>query len=375
MTELKPQSNKPQVVNDDEIDLIALAKTIWEGRRTIFKTLIIFAFLGLFVAIFSKKEYTASTTMVPQTNNASSKMGGLSSLASLAGFNLDMSAGGSEISPMIYPQIVSSTSFQLEIMNAKYSYDELDEKVTLFDYYMDYYKLGLFSVIKKYTLGLPGLLIGAIKGEQEGFSESLKLDSRTIKITKDQDNVRKIINEQLNLSVNDKDGYLTLESRFHQAGLSAQIAEKAQKLLQNYITKFKIEKASDQLLFIQERYIETKSEFEEAQVRLATYRDANKNITSAIARTEQEKLVNEYQLAFEVYSELAKQLEQARIKVKEDTPVFSIIEEVVVPIEKSKPNRVMILFIWIFLGGVVGVGRVFGKYFFKDIRETWNEVQ
>lgn len=374
MTELKPQSNKPQVVNEDEIDLIALAKTIWEGRKTIIKTLIIFTFLGLFVAIFSKKEYTASTTMVPQTNNASSKMGGLSSLASLAGFNLDMSAGGSEISPMIYPQIVSSTSFQLEIMNAKYSYDELDEKVTLFDYYMDYYKLGLFSVIKKYTLGLPGLLIGAIKGEQEGVSESLKLDSRTIKLTKNQDNVRKIINEQLNLSVNNKEGYLTLESRFHQAELSAQIAEKAQKLLQDYITRFKIEKASEQLAFIQERYTETKSEFEEAQVKLAIYRDANKNIIRAIAQTEREKLENEYQLSFEVYSELAKQLEQARIKVKEDTPVFSVIEEVVVPIEKSKPKRSRIFFTWIFLGGVVGIGLVFGRKAIMDFYKKWNKL-
>ncbi len=149
----------------------------------------------------------------------------------------------------------------------------------------------------------------------------------------------------MTLNVNDKEGYLTLTSNFHQALLSAQVAQKAQKLLQDYITQFKIEKATAQFHFIEERFNEKKREFESAQRRLASYRDANKNISSAVAQTELEKLENEYQLAFEVYSELAKQLEQARIKIKEDTPVFSVIEEVVVPIEKSKPKRSLILMI------------------------------
>lgn len=361
--------------SSDEIDLIALAKTLWNGRRTVIITVIIFAILGLFVALFSPKEYTASTTMVPQINSASSKMGGLSSLASLAGFNLDMNAGGNELSPIIYPKIVSSTEFQLKIINTKYSFEELDEEVTLFDYYMDYSKPGLFGIIKKYTLGLPGVVISAIKGDKVDEISSLNSDTNMIQITPEQDGVIKILNENLALDVNEKDGYLTLESHFHQASLAAQVAEEAKLLLQEKITQYKIEKANAQLLFLNERYLEKKKEFEEAQEKLAIYRDANKNISSAVKKTQEVRLENEFQLAFEVYSELAKQLEQARIKVKEDTPVFSIIEPVVVPLERSKPKRTIILFIFVFLGGVVGAGMVFGKHFLRDIRKKWNESQ
>jgi uncharacterized protein involved in exopolysaccharide biosynthesis len=359
--------------SEDEIDLIALAKTLWEGRRTIIKTVVIFAVLGLFIAIFSQKEYTATTTMVPQVNNPSSKLGGLSSLASLAGFNLDMSGGAGDISPVLYPQIVNSTAFQLEIMNAKYSFDELDKEVSLFDYYINYYKPGLFGVIKKYTVGLPGIIIKWIKGDREDVRIENNSNSGIIRITQDQYDICKKLNEKLNLNVNDKDGYLTLEARFHEAGLSAQIAEEALKLLQDNITQLKIEKASAQLEFIQSRYNEAKQEFNKAQTQLAEFRDANKNITSAIAQTEQEKLQNEYQLAFDVYSELAKQLEQARIKVKEDTPVFSVIEEVVVPVEKTKPKRAMILVIWIFLGGIFGVGILLGINLIPNLKKGWEE--
>jgi uncharacterized protein involved in exopolysaccharide biosynthesis len=83
-------------------------------------------------------------------------------------------------------------------------------------------------------------------------------------------------------------------------------------------------------------------------------------------------LQSDYQLAFEVYSQLAQQLEQAQIKVKEDTPVFSIVKPVTVPIEKSKPNRPLILIIWTFLGVVFAIGWIFGKQFFLTVKNKWN---
>jgi uncharacterized protein involved in exopolysaccharide biosynthesis len=189
----------------------------------------------------------------------------------------------------------------------------------------------------------------------------------------DQYEVRKIIAKKLTLAVNDKDGYLTLISRFHQAFLSAQIAQKSQKLLQEYVTQFKIEKATAQLEFIRERYEVSKGEFEEAQSKLAAYRDANKNISSEIMRTHEERLQNEYQLAFDVYSELAKQLEQSLIKVEEDTPVFSVINEVVVPIERSKPKRSVVLIVFFFLGGIIGILWVYGKNFLKSLKRQWKD--
>jgi uncharacterized protein involved in exopolysaccharide biosynthesis len=91
-----------------------------------------------------------------------------------------------------------------------------------------------------------------------------------------------------------------------------------------------------------------------------------------LARTEEERLQSDYQLAFEVYSQLAQQQEQAQIKVKEDTPVFSILKPVVVPVEKSAPNRPMILFIWIFLGGIISIVWIFGKQFLASVKEKWN---
>lgn len=363
-------------IADDEIDLIALAKTIWDGRKFIIKTVILFMCIGLAIALLSPKEYTASTTMVPQISSGSSKMGGLSSLAAMAGFNLnDMSGNSGELSPYVYPQIVQSVPFQLELMNTPFTFQDVDHPVSIYEYYTEYYKPGILSYVKKYTIGLPFVILGAIKPKAEKeLPLTTSIDKNTpIYLTGKQERVRNILSNGVTLETNDKDGYITLRTVSHEPKLAAEVAQKAQKLLQKYITTFKIEKASAQLKFIEERYIDNKAEFEAAQAALANFHDKNKNITSARARTREERLQSDYQLAFEVYSQLAQQMEQARIQVKEDTPVFSIIKPVTVPLINSKPNRPMILMIWAFLGGIIGIGWIFGKEFLGSVKERWNE--
>ncbi|WP_346857517.1 Wzz/FepE/Etk N-terminal domain-containing protein [uncultured Draconibacterium sp.] len=361
-------------VSEDEIDLIALAKTIWKGRKLIIITVLIFMAIGVAVALLSPKEYSSSTTMVPQLSNNSSKMGGLSSLAAMAGFNLgDLNKSSGELSPYIYPQIVQSVPFQLELMNASYTFSAVDHPVSFYEYYTQHYTPGFLASLKKYTIGLPFVILSAIKGEDQTSGKTLETNDY-IYLTKEQEEVRKILANGVTLETNDKDGYVTLSVRSNEAKLSAQIAQKAQMLLQKYITTFKIEKASAQLKFIEERYADNKKEFEAAQAALADFRDKNKNVTSARARTQEERLQSDYQLAFDVYSQLAQQLEQARIQVKEDTPVFSIIKPVTVPLEDNG-SGLMTLLIWTFLGGVIAIGWIFGKEFLTSIKEKWNSEE
>jgi len=368
----QPNPNpKPTVKNDDKIDLLELAKTFWNGRKTILKTMFVAGILGILIALLSPKEYMATTTIVPQTSSSASKLGGLSSLAAMAGFNLDNATSGEILSPTVYPEIIASVPFQLDLMNIPFSFSEVNHPVSLYEYYAVISKPGVLALVGKYTIGLPGLIISAIKGDPEvkGLTDA----KGPIALTKKQEKVRKMISEQVTMNMDTKQGFITLQAAFPEALLSAQVADQARELLQKYITRFKIEKASDKLSFIEQRYEEKKKEFEKAQERLARFRDQNKNVSSMMARTEEERLQSEYSITTTVYNELAKQLEQAKIQVKEETPVFSILEPAMVPGEKSKPKLGMLVFIWLFLGGIIGTGIVFGKEYLKDINTKWNE--
>jgi len=354
------QKNKPQI-EDDEIDLIALAKTLWEGRKTVIKITLIFMAIGLFVAIFSEKEYTASTTFMSQTGD--SKIGGsLGGLAAMAGINLGGMNSDSGIPPSLYPQILNSIPFQKELLQTPLTIEGQKEKVSFSTYYTEIYRPGLFGYIKKYTIGLPGIIISAIKGTTT--ATQLSTANNLITITKEEDKLVKILIEQILLQVNEDDGYVTISAKMPEAMASAELAFNVEELLQHYVIDFKIKKSEDQLEFIKERYLVVEDKFKTIQQKLANNRDRNQNITTAMAKTATEMLQDEYNLVYNVYLELAKQLEAQYIQVTEDTPVFTVLKPVIVPIEKSKPKIFIILFLWSVIGFIIGIGIVFGKDLF-----------
>jgi len=243
-------------------------------------------------------------------------------------------------------------------------------------YYKDYYKPGPLPVIKRYTIGLPRVIMGLLRGKDtmmKVITEEKQEDIVTLSNTEKV--MRSLLSKNLTLELKSKEGYIALHAIAPEAKVAAQMAVKAQKLLQDKITEYKIDKAKQNLAFIQELFSEKKKDFENAQDRLARFRDRNLNLGSAMARTDEERLQSEYQIAFSVYNEVAKQLENAKIKVKEDTPVFAIIEPVSVPLSKSKPDKVKIIIIWIFFGGIIGIGWIFGKHYLVDIKKKWKETE
>ena len=276
---------------------------------------------------------------------------------------------------MIYPQIVQSIPFQKELMYAKLNFEGYNEPIRFYDYYTDpqYSKFNLLGFVKEYTIGLPGTIIGAIKGKKEEPQTAFETDNPIIQLSVKESNLSKALITMVYLDVEERKGYITLSAIMPEAKAAAQLGQQAQYLLQEKITEFKIEKAKVQLEFVAERYTEKEKEFKEIQEKLARYRDRNKQVLSAIDNTELERLQSEYQLTLSVFTELAKQLENARIQMKNETPVFSIIEPISIPKESFKPKRKLILLIWIFLGVIMGIGWVFGKHYLSEVKSRWKE--
>ncbi|OJV21660.1 MAG: lipopolysaccharide biosynthesis protein [Bacteroidetes bacterium 41-46] len=345
---------------EDEIDFVEIIQKLWRNRRFILKVTAVFAVLGFIIAISTPNVYTASCTMVPQTGQKSPG-GSLGGLAAMAGINLGSMSSGEVLSPTVYPIIMTNVNFQKELIYSKFHFIGVEEPISLYEYYTDkkYQKFSLIRAIKKYTIGLPGVIIGAIKGKpvetDTEKSDSSSLQSLTIKEKKIAD----LLNTSLNLNVNSKDGYISLSSNMPEPILAAELAQKGQELLQKYITELKLEKVANNLEFVERNYEEGKRNFESKQAELARFRDANKSLSSAVAKTQEEKLISEYNLLLGIYTELAKQKEQAKIAVTETTPILTIIEPVVVPNEKSGPRRTMMLFIYTFLGLIIAIGVVF----------------
>ena len=363
-----------QPVEEDTIDLVEILQKLWAKRKFILIVTGVAMALGLVVALLTPNQYTASCTLVPQTGERRTG-GSLSGLAAMAGISLGDMTSGEVLSPNVYPNIIKNVSFQKELLHARYTFPDVPEPITYYEYATDkqYQKFNLLGAIKKYTIGLPGVIIGAIRGEpQEAEVATENAHDSIPRLTYTEQKLAKGLFEAFSLNLNEKQGYVQLSTTMRDPHLAAQITLKGQQLLQKYLTEFKLQKVRANLEFVEGSYQEAKANFEAKQEELARFRDANVNLTSAMARTREEKLQSEYTLLLGVYTELAKQKEQAKIAVTETTPILTVIEPVVVPVEKSKPSRAQMLIIYTFLGLIIGVGWVLGVPY---VKETYSKVK
>ncbi len=366
------KANDRPIIRDDEIDLVQLARSIWNERRVIIYTTLVTTIIGLLVALFSPVKYTASATLLPQAEGKSN-LGNLGGLASLAGINLSAMMGDATgIQPELYPRVVNSFPFLEELIHQSFNFEDETAPVSLYEKRTADSIPGLGSTIVKYTLRLPWTLKNALTGKDQPDTKTQKNSDNQLKTLSAKE--MQVIEGTANaifVKVDNKTGLVSINVELEEPLLTAQVTQKTVSLLQKYIINYKTKQVRDNLEFIEARHAEKKREFEAAQRAFFEYRDRHRNMVTERADVRYQELSDAYDLAAEVYRNLAQQREQAEIAVKKETPAFSVIEPVKVPLEKSAPRRSFILVMSVFMGGFLGLMLVFARMLWGKLREAW----
>jgi len=309
--------------NSDEIDLIELLKTAWNGRKQIIIISFVFVLVGVAAALLSPVVYSSSTTFInSQTESSSSS--GLSGVASLVGINLGGMSSGSEIPPTMYPQLGESIEFKRDLLN---SYIDEKEQIKLEDFLANY------NEVKK----------------------SVTENNNKLFISEYEDVLFNIISDVISISVNQKDGFVTISANMPDSEYAANTCINAREILQETVINNKIKSAKQKLEYSEQQLASKRIEFEEIQNKLAYFNDSNLNLVTSSVINEREKLEAEFQIINAVMIELSKQVEQRKLQVSEDTPVFSILKEASMPVKKSSPKRIQMVLIFGFIGLVASI--------------------
>lgn len=359
---------------ESEIDIMALVMKVWDKRKFIIKVTCCFIVLGIVAALMSTRKYTATRVFIPQSNSSSSRSGSLSSLASLAGISLGDGMQDGPMSPLVYPHILSNVAFQKDLMNTPINFDGISEPVSLYEYYTDpkYDKHPVKTAVLKYTIGLPGTVMSAIRGDKKHEDDVLG-DGNTAgfeiaQMTKKEAKIAKSLKEKISLTVDKKEGYITITSTMPEPLAAAQLNEALFSLLRKYVTEFKVNKSQQYLDYIEMEHDQAKIEYETLQNQYAQYLDANRGLKTAVAEIEAERLKSEVTLANQLYTSLANNLLAAKVKVKEENVVFTDISPVSVP-DQPVNSRKKTVIVWTFLGFILACGWVIGMDYLAKFKE------
>jgi LPS O-antigen subunit length determinant protein (WzzB/FepE family) len=349
-------------VVEDEIDLIELLKKIYLKKKFILKVSILAALFGVVYALFQPNEFTSTTTFIPQLSSGV-KAGGssLSGLASLAGINIGSRESSSEFPPTLYPQVVNGIPFKLDLLSTEIIFANKESNVK--DYFLEKKSsFNIFGTIKKYIIGLPSLILGLFKDQKEYTNES-----KIYSITEEDKRLFQILENNLSLSINDKEGFITIAFTDSNKNVAAQITQISQNLLQKKIIEFKNKSSKEILDFAMKQYFEKKESYELLQDERAIFVDKNINISSSLFQNKLSRLESEVNISESIVQQLASQVEQAKLQVNKNTPVFTTIQPVTIPFERSAPKRSLIVLVFGFLGIVISVGYVL-------VKEPLNEI-
>jgi uncharacterized protein involved in exopolysaccharide biosynthesis len=119
--------------------------------------------------------------------------------------------------------------------------------------------------------------------------------------------------------------------------------------------------------FALKQYSEKKESYETLQDERAIFVDKNINISSSLFQNKLSRIESEVNISASIVQQLASQVEQAKLQVNKDTPVFTTIQPVTIPFQRSAPKRSLIVIVFGFLGIIVSAGYVL-------VKEPLNEI-
>jgi len=176
--------------------------------------------------------------------------------------------------------------------------------------------------------------------------------------------IKYIIEEIISIENIKNTSIFSLTVRAHEPKLASELSKVIIDKLGEQELEFKKYELKDQNEFISGRLVEISHELYKAETKLKNFREDNLQISlSPTLMLEQERLERELEVQTQLFISLKQQLEQVKIEEARNSTNLKIIDPPNIPIQPSKPRKILIVLFAILSGLVVGGGYSIKKYY------------
>lgn len=342
------------------IDVMALLKQLLSNWKKLLVWVGIAAVIGLVIGYSIPKTYSASAKLAPEIAQKSSS--NMSSLAALAGVNLNNMTVTDAMYPDLYPEIVNSVPFKIDLFGMPVTLVEKKDTVRtdLYDYLLHYNKSPWWSAV----IGFPFKVLGWVKNIGKEKADDLAGQSEVdpYHLTLEQGKIVKALGSNISIEVDKRTFLISISTSAQNPKVAADLCQLVVSNLQKYVVNYRTEKSRHDLAYYQQLNEQAQKEYYDAQQRYARYVDANQGVVFQRVLIERERLQNEANLKYQVYNTTSQQVNNAKAKVQMETPVCAVIQPPTIPLKRSKPSKAKILVAFMFLGFCLGsVWYLWGK--------------
>ncbi len=311
---------KDLIINDGILDFGLIVKIIFNFKKYfILKWMIFLGFIGTSGSLLLTNYYSAGISLFPAENQSSSASQ-LQSLAISAGLNLDQSDQSYNIT-----DVAKSRRIAEKVIQNKWNNVDSENKTLI-----DFWKLSEVGILSK--------ILKRKNSSEDIFNKGLKKYFSLLSVKEDR-----------------RTGLIQVNIEMESPNLAAEVANFIGSEIQSYIQKQNTVKAVKEKLFIRERLVVVKSELEILEENLKEFKERNRGyeVSPELFMIYSQKF-REVEAKQQVYVTLQQQLELARINEVKQTPIINILDEAKPPVNKSKPNRVIISLLSLLAGFLFG---------------------
>ncbi len=341
-----------------EFDFKTLLHTFRNHRGLLLRNTLLAAIFGVIVAFSIPKTYTSTVRMVAEAPKESSLSGNMSSLASLAGINMNNSQDA--ISPELYPDVVTTNQFLIQLLYTPVQTEQGVRHATLLDYIVTEGRTPWWTMAVK----------GAVKAIKSVFSSAPPRRLTGMqrinpeRLTPEEEALVTAMKSSVECAVDDETGVITLSIHAQDPLVAKTVVDAAQHKLQDFITDYRTSKVRNDLRYYTKLSQQLHKKYKAAQQRYARYADAHFATSLAAYSTQETDLENEMQAAYTAYAQMKQQVGLAEGKVQERTPVFTTVEASDVANRATSPRKPLLLAAFLFLGFFGTSLWIYGKLLF-----------
>lgn len=340
-----------------EINIARFWRLLVDYKKSFLLAWVISGTIGLVIGFSTPRTYMSEVKLAPESG--SSALGSLGSIGSMMGLKMGNLEQEDAISPTLYPDVVSSSSFLLDVLKFKVSTKDGRVKDVEYETYLkEHCKTEWWNSAKLWLLGK---LIPKSK-EKSVIPDNADEGKQLIMLTKEDGALLKGLESAITCNVDKKTDVITIEVIDQDPLVAAILVDSISTRLQNFITDYRTKKSRGEVKHLKELYTRAYADYQKAQKEYAAFADAHTDVVLSQYKTKEEDLENEVQLKYNVYSQVMVQLKAAEAKVLQRTPVYTTIQPAIVPYRHIAPKRVVMLFMYLVLGTFI----CFVWVFYKD---------
>ena len=153
--------------------------------------------------------------------------------------------------------------------------------------------------------------------------------------------------------VDKKTNVISLEFKAQDPLIAATMVDSVKNKLQLFITRYRTNKARNDLEYMERLFTESKQDYDLARQQYARFSDANTDVILQSVNSKREDLENDMQLKYNIYTQVTQQLQLAKAKLQESTPAFTVIQGASVPVKSCNIKKIYILALFIIMGFIV----------------------